>query len=309
MNSNARTAILLVLLFLQSCQLGAQAAAAASWMAGVNDESSLAEILIPGSHDSGARHNPALLPGTTACQTLSIREQLQIGVRFLDIRLKERGGELLVYHGAFFQNLSFDSVLLDCRGFLTDHPSECIIMSVQGCGRRFEEVFQGCLQADSNLWDLGESIPKLGAVRGKMTLLRRFPAANFRVGIDATAWPDNRVFCLNMPTASLGVQDVYIVWSNHRKWQRIEKLFIDSTAPSSPPLFLNFTSGYNPFLLFWPRIRHCTDAIHPRLERYLSQIPAAPGPPPRGIVIMDFVTAALCQDVVHANSKPAVVRR
>ena len=58
------------------------------WMSAVNDSLKLSAISIPGTHDSGARYDPPLLSGTAKCQDLTIREQLNAGTRFLDIRCR-----------------------------------------------------------------------------------------------------------------------------------------------------------------------------------------------------------------------------
>ena len=63
-----------------------------SWMMALDDDASLNSISIPGTHDSGALHSLAEISGK--CQSLSIEEQLKIGVRFLDIRLQLVGDEL-----------------------------------------------------------------------------------------------------------------------------------------------------------------------------------------------------------------------
>ena len=79
------------------------------WMYYVNDSTSLANLTIPGSHDSGALYEP--VAGTAICQNLSIREQLDIGVRYLDIRLRQYGNALVVHHGSVYQHQNFDDVL------------------------------------------------------------------------------------------------------------------------------------------------------------------------------------------------------
>ena len=56
------------------------------WMAALDDAASLRSLTLPGTHDSGALHSIADVSGK--CQTLSVKEQLKIGVRFLDIRLQ-----------------------------------------------------------------------------------------------------------------------------------------------------------------------------------------------------------------------------
>lgn len=54
----------------------------ANWMSGVADCTPIAQSSIPGSHESCALYGG----GSTQCQSLTIRQQLDNGVRFLDVR-------------------------------------------------------------------------------------------------------------------------------------------------------------------------------------------------------------------------------
>lgn len=62
-------------------------------------------------------------------------------------------------------------------------------------------------------WHLTNSIPRLGDVRAKLVLLRRFAAEDVPLGLDATNWPDNREFSTQFtsgpPPETLSVEDVY----------------------------------------------------------------------------------------------------
>ena len=75
----------------------AAATDAAHWMGAVSGKKRVSELSIPGTHDSGALHEP--FPGTTKCQTLGIAQQLAIGVRFLDIRCRSVHNAFAIYHG------------------------------------------------------------------------------------------------------------------------------------------------------------------------------------------------------------------
>ena len=84
---------------------------------------------------------------TAQCQNLSINDQLQAGVRFLDIRCHRQNDCFAIYHGTFYEGQLFDDVLRTCVAFLAKDTTETIIMSVQdeggggNCTRSFEETF------------------------------------------------------------------------------------------------------------------------------------------------------------------------
>lgn len=120
------------------------------WMGSVADNTNLAALSIPGTHDSGARTEP--VSGTAKCQNLSIREQLDAGTRFLDIRCRHIGDAFAIHHGSIYQNLNFTDVLTACYSFLAANPTETIVMCVKeeydptNNTRTFEQTFDSYTQ-------------------------------------------------------------------------------------------------------------------------------------------------------------------
>ena len=51
-----------------------------NWMSSINGNTSLSLLSIPGTHDSGAMHEPFY--SVAKCQNLNLKEQLEIGVRY-----------------------------------------------------------------------------------------------------------------------------------------------------------------------------------------------------------------------------------
>ena len=78
------------------------------WMKNLSDNTLISEMIIPGTHDSGAMHS--LFDVSGKCQDMKISDQLKIGVRFLDIRLQLLNNELVVVHSFVDQNLKFSKV-------------------------------------------------------------------------------------------------------------------------------------------------------------------------------------------------------
>ncbi len=84
-----------------------------NWMAGIPDSRYIYEINLPGTHDSAtaycknATDNTVKLFGLPAfhvekfakTQSLTLPEQLDAGVRYLDLRFSPKQGELLLCHG------------------------------------------------------------------------------------------------------------------------------------------------------------------------------------------------------------------
>lgn len=273
-----------------------------SWMSGLQDNISISKISIPGTHDSGARVDAPVVTGTAKTQDLSIAEQLNAGVRFLDIRCRHIDNSFTIHHGPIYQNLNFDDVLNACYAFLESHPSETIIMSVKeehdpsNTTRSFEKTFDSYVQKNPSKWNLGTNIPTLGEVRGKIRLLRRFSAETAK-GINATAWADNTTFEINNPGASLKVQDYYKVTNNDDKWNGVSSLLNEAKNSNNERLFINFTSGYKPGIFGIPSIPTVSNNINPKLKAFFQ----ANTHGSYGTMPIDFMNAELAELIVKTN--------
>src|SRR5687767_7668450 len=82
------------------CSAGA---AGNNWLTPLDGNLPLSQFSIPGTHDSGALVEP--VSGTAKCQNLSIADQLNAGVRFLDIRCRHINDAFAIHHGAVYQNM------------------------------------------------------------------------------------------------------------------------------------------------------------------------------------------------------------
>ncbi len=184
----------------------------ADWMAELPDDRLLSEIHIPGTHDSGTQY--VQLAFFSKCQALSIREQLEAGFRYLDIRLgvDEKDGVFQL------------DVLAGCYDFLDAHPTETVVFAVkQEHGdqivRVFEETLDAHVQDQESRWLVTDTVPTLGEARGKLVLLRRYEdAANLgeRAGIPFLWASQNgssdtklNAVCEDNGSYSLWVQDRY----------------------------------------------------------------------------------------------------
>ncbi len=270
-----------------------QSPTTAAWMKSLPDQTPLAELSIPGTHNSAALHEP--IRSTAQCQTLSIEQQLEAGVRFLDLRCRHLNDEFHLYHGIVDQRLSFSNCLATMADFLKRNPSETIIVSLKEEGqskdntRSFAETFLTYAQAEH--WHLTPEIPKLGKSRGKLVLLRRF-GSELPLGIDATNWKSHQ----HHATDQLIIQDFYSPETPEAKWLE----FIKSSADKSPgKLHLNFTSAYLKRSFGVPDIRGISDPINQRLLDYLKD----QTPPKKGIIIIDFITPSIAAEIIRLNGQ------
>lgn len=207
----------------------------ADWMAELPDAFAWKDISLPGSHDTLALYGIADLAGQ--CQSMSLKEQLEAGIRLLDIRLALSGGKLRAVHGFIDQKLTFESAVKTMESFLSSHPKETLFVSVKNEADdtpEFQKALQPLLNAQS--WYLDSAMPtNLGAVRGKMVLFSRFQ--NPTIGIDwHTHWKDNASFSMD---ESYFVQDEYKVSDVESKKEAIR-----ACLQSETNYRVNFFSGY-----------------------------------------------------------------
>lgn len=183
----------------------------ATWLSQLPDDLAVQDLSIPGTHDSAA-----LLGFTHAnvsvTQNMKIEDQLNNGIRFLDLRVKimfsQRG--LAMYHGAdaiydpdhpsTYDQLYYKAVIQKCVAFLKAHPHEAIVISLK-CegdnkydGWTVEDWFRQIaneVAADNppgswdKWWEYRSNVnATLKDVRGKMLLWRRFDRAGKDTSLD-----------------------------------------------------------------------------------------------------------------------------
>lgn len=256
------------------------------WQKNVNDNTKLSKLSIPGTHNSAAFHT-ASLP-SVQCQNASITEQLEHGVRFLDVRLGRKPlsnvistitatitgtpqntsssnvDELFVVHSKFPVKLPtstrLDEVLDEVYTFLDKHKSETVLLSLKQEGEGNWEgddfpnlVWRKYVEPKKDKYYLNTDIPKLGDVRGKIFLFRRFgiknnDQLNSHFGFDAHWWDYNTT---NDDRGSFAVQDwceINDVNDIKKKAEYVKnqaKRATDYNKSNDDKLFVNFCSGAN----------------------------------------------------------------
>lgn len=264
------------------------------WMAELDDAREINTLAVPGTHDSGATHSIADLSGK--CQSLSISEQLELGVRFFDIRLQLNNNELVVVHSFVDQATDFDDVLRCMTDFLKENPTEFLVVSFKedsdpkSSDVDFRETLEEMLKANKNV-SQSTAIPKtVGEARGRLHVISRYHGST--IGYPAyEGWQDSTSFELG----ELYVQDHYRVDdAKTKKADIMEAMQIADRCEHA--LVLNFTSCYypNPF----PPTYAGTPAleINPWLIDFLEKNGDA-----SGVFLCDFITSELCETIIGRN--------
>ncbi|KAI8962486.1 PLC-like phosphodiesterase [Daldinia sp. FL1419] len=203
----------------------------ANWMARVPDNTPLAHLNIPGTHDAatwnytqatqdalayatrcdgGAGPSPAEVYRT---QRHGAAAALDGGVRFFDLRfaLDPLNGDLVFWHGAALLSArsTVDDVLFAFYAWLEAHRSETVLLSFQyEAGTKVNATFdraardrlRGALGSEAAGRYIRRDAGRLGTLgesRGKIVLLRRFDMGGAEddelpgLHLGPSKWPDN----------------------------------------------------------------------------------------------------------------------
>ena len=220
----------------------------ANWMSGIKDDTSLSDITIPGTHDSGTQNVD--LPIWSKTQTLSISEQLNIGIRYFDLRLEHVSDvyyNAQIVHGSSNcwnsggGHLTLYEVLEDMYAFLDRNPSETVIVSVkQDYGNDINALANDVntlIDLRSKYWFTGSYTPSLGSVRGKCVLATRISEVGRGISL---SWGDQGSDGGAVDSGWMKVQDRYKM-SPSSKWSNAAKPMLDEKKPNGV-WYVNFMS-------------------------------------------------------------------
>lgn len=271
-------------------------------MGHIRDEVKLSDLSIPGTHDSGAIFGAKdpVYNRYTQCQEWSIRQQLDNGIRYLDVRCRCTGTSFAIHHGPYFQRLMFGDILKDCREFLSENPSETLLMRIkeeqepEKGSMGFKAIFEKYVQACDVQWYTGHephNYPTLGAIRNKIVVLDNAPE-DLQTGIKFNE-------CNRQDTFHLGNYD--------QKFELIINQFKAAMAKESDQLFLNhctataLSSNIGDLIIGTFQAlkgpRQFSDHLNPRVLEYLFLNECQH----LGVVVFDFPFEELVREVYLSN--------
>lgn len=264
-----------------------------TWMKNINDNTLINNLSIPGTHDSGATHSIFDVAGK--CQDISIESQLNIGVRFFDLRLQLVNDEFQIVHSFVKQNLKFKSVMNDLTKFIEKYSSEFIIISIKeeessvDSTISFEDAIKRDLDLYKDVMSFENKLPStIKDARGKIHLMSRF---NADYGIPAyNGWRDSTSFEMG----DVYVQDNYCIDNIDDKKSDILET-IEYSKAHDDKLILNFASCYLDNA-FPPSYAGTTAlSINPWLKKQISNEKDV------GIIICDFISDDLTKVIIERN--------
>lgn len=268
----------------------------AKWMSNISDTAPIRDISIPGTHDSCAckgcvSWHSSLLGPFVYTQKQNLIDQLNMGVRFLDIRCRHTDNTFTIHHGSFYLNINFDNVLEIVTNFLTENSTETILMRLkqehkpQNNTQTFEETMSNYYynsQFTDYFWRKNNcNDPKLGDCRGKIVILQNFNYNNFEFGLDYY-WSFNR-------------QDDYEVAAIERKIESIINCL--KKCENGETSIINYLSGVGRLAVPTPH------AVSNKTNNFMLNYLKKNNCQYVGIVACDFIDETLVSLIINTNQK------
>ena len=261
------------------------------WMGKLPDATPVRDMSIPGTHDAGALYGGIAVE----CQTWSIAEQLEAGIRYLDIRCRRIGSNFTIHHGHVYQKQSFGSVMKTVTEFLRDHPTETVIMKIKE-----EHKPESGSASFQSIWDsyvarYGSYIyrgytpnPTLGQLRGKVYIVCQADCYGFGMnyGDIAAAQRFYKVYWLaHQETKN---DD----WATLPSKKKLIRDYIDKAQRNTGWVVnqLNGSTGMSP--------RDVARATNRDAYEYLGTLP---GQRKLGLMVMDFPGERLIYRIIKSN--------
>ena len=237
------------------------------WMARLADDAPLSGITIPGTHDSGARFGGVapVVDFVTAlwvqCQNWTVTQQLNAGIRFLDVRCHaEPDGTLRIHHLFIDEQLSLTDVLRECVAFLAANPTEALLMRVQQeTSTAPEPQFVAAFDRHVREADAGDrlcrdpTIPQLRPVRGRIVLMPNKLPSLGGIGWDSPLVSTEDDWDMGYLTPADAIE---------RKWHSVVTS-LDAAATTTDKITISFVSANGAVVP--PRL--LTDILNPRLQQ------------------------------------------
>jgi len=179
----------------------ATAAHADDWQALLPDDAYIAEVSLPGTHDSATGSGFSGFLGAfgesyARTQDIDIARQWATGIRAFDLRPCVSGTSLQINHGIIPTALSFDDALATLRDSLVAHPTEFVVIHLlhetdgDSNSPDFETLLHQSLQAEGikeRLVDFRRNLT-VADLRGKMLILYRNAYTTHPAGGEMSGW-------------------------------------------------------------------------------------------------------------------------
>lgn len=222
-------------------------------------------------------------------QSLGLTNQLNNGIRFIDVRARYINGVFTIHHGDYYTNSNLGDVFLGIRDFLQEHPSETVIMRLKQekstlgddqLNQEFQKYFN---RFDDIIWENNSNItnPTLGEIRGKVVILRNFDGSlNEKIGLQ---YPGN-----------MDIQDQYEGMRAGSKKAAVDaQLRATSSGKGNGIIYITYLSFTGNWLTNWQNAQD----LNPHTFDYIRDHEKSNV----GIVVSDYPGGALIWRIIAGN--------
>lgn len=288
-----------------------------NWMADIDGKCDLLSLAIPGTHDSVTKY--VQLEHICKTQDLTIREQLDIGIRALDIRVESSGEQLKMVHGIakvfctpnkLGKQMNLSYVLDQCYEFLHENPRETILFQFKNDNGKenekcFDNLFFNYISKEPGKWFCENRVPLLDEARGKIYLIRRCKMAERdefnekNTGLDFSGWIEQDTVSpepLTLNTGGSSPADFIIMdrfkYKPAPRWEECLKPFLDKADRFNGRYIINYLSTAGG--LKGPKYN--AEYINPRFITYPLDHSKY-----YGTIYSDFPAKELTMKIINAN--------
>lgn len=212
-----------------------------NWMSRMKDSTRVSQMSIPGTHDTMAHKADLLGRDIARTQSMSLSQQLESGIRFIDIRAKYKNTYFQIHHGDANTGYNLDDVLTTTKTFLQNHPTETVFMRFQQENssandtqmanlfrqyhNKYKQIFWNPYESENS------SNPQMKELRGKIVLIS-----------DVLSITDGLNYRL------INKQDAYDIpnnWELYTKWLHIKNQLniAKNTGEYNQTIYMNYLSG------------------------------------------------------------------
>lgn len=205
-----------------------------NWMGSIGDEVRISDLSIPGTHDTMAYAGGLIIKDIVRTQTMTLEQQLNSGIRFVDIRVAYKNTRFELYHGSISLGFRLETVLDTMAAFLKANPTETILMrfkqeNTSASDAHMKALFDKYYEKYADLFfDYKGGIPTLGEVRGKVLILSDVLSITQGINYRTLVTQDDYNLTTN--------------WDLYSKWEKVRG-HLNSASRGGGAIYLNYLSG------------------------------------------------------------------
>lgn len=292
----------------------------ARWMSTLPDYTYVRQLTIPGAHDAATKD----CGSASRCQSLSIAEMLNEGVRALDLRPRYTASSAIdialsnleIYHGIVATGILFKDAIADIVSFLTENPTETVFINLQkensgdtDQSPTWRSSIRSCFTTNRSyiLQELTANAT-LGACRGKMVIISHNPYGTEGVyndivyGALTDGWGDDSSFTTNLlytygsAFSAAHVTDNYNASNNSEKQNYLRANF-DAASSSTDDYYISFMN----VAWKWTSLKNPIDYAKTHNSWLNAQLDAGTWSGRLGIIYHDFCGDSDCTPQLLTN--------